>query len=87
MAGGKSYACSQGTMRLMGNGFGSDEVQGDRGATGWQITTVPVEPSSEFVVRWAIWDMADGIFMATTLVDDFRWITDANVVVETVPDP
>ena len=86
IAGGKSYACSQGTAQLLGNGFGHD-VDVDRGATGWQRTTVPVVPDGEFTVRFTVWDRNDGSYSSTTLIDGWHWLTDTGVTTQTVPAP
>ena len=84
MAGGQTFACTQGTMALMGNGFGAD-VSDNRGATGWMRTKVPIDPGAEITVRWAVWDAADGIFTATALIDNFTWNADGPEW--TTPDP
>jgi hypothetical protein len=88
MAGNKSFACTQGVTRLLGNGFGVDELMEDRGAVGWQRTTVPIQPGVATTVRFATWDMGDGVFSSTALIDDFQWVTDPNPpTVATTPSP
>lgn len=81
MAGGQAYACSQGTAQLMGTGFENG------GATGWLTTTVPVGPGTEIVMRWGVYDSGDGAIDTATLVDGWRWLTEAGVTVSTTPTP
>jgi hypothetical protein len=86
-AGGKTFACSLGTSQLLGTGFGADTATADAAATGWQHTTSPVEGGGEITVRFAIWDATDSVFTSTALVDNWAWLTEANVIVETEFDP
>lgn len=81
MAGGKTYACAQGDAALAGTGF---EMHA---ATGWQTTASPVVPGSEVTLRLGIYDATDGIIAATALVDAFKWLPPAVVIVQTVASP
>jgi hypothetical protein len=38
---------------------------------------VPVPSGTRIQVRFAIWDSGDGNYDSTTLLDGFRWITNA----------
>ncbi len=80
MAGGQTYACAQGTASLVGTGFETFA------ATGWQTTTVPLEPGSTVTLRLGTYDAGDGIIVSTALVDAFRWHTSA-VTLGTVASP
>ncbi len=81
--------CNAGTAELLGTGF--DTWGGgvdDSGATGWLVTTAPVEPGSDFTVRFAIWDTGDTLYDSTVLIDNFTWIADGGSVdVGTTPIP
>lgn len=74
--------CASGTNELLGTGFdtwgGSID---DSGATGWLVTTAPVEPGSEFTIRFAIWDTGDTWYDSTVLLDNFSWIANGGTVV------
>ena len=74
MAGGKSFACSQGSTQLQGTGFEGGA------ATGWLVTTAPVTGATEVTVRFAVYDSSDGFVDATTLVDHFRWLATGGTV-------
>lgn len=87
LAGGKTFACSLGNTELLGTGFGFDTGWEDHGATSWLQTTAPVEPGSEFTLRWAVYDSGDGVLDSTTLIDNFRWIAEPGVPVGTAPVP
>ena len=85
-AGGKSFPCALGDLDLLGTGFGFDTTGGqDHGSTGWLTTRAPVARNSQLVLRWAVYDSADGILDTTTLVDDWQWIAEPGVIVSTVP--
>ena len=83
---GKTFACSLGTAQLLGNGFGADHNDDDA-ATGWHRTTAPVASEAEFTIRFAVWDIGDSVVTSTVVLDDFEWLTDANVAVGTTFDP
>ena len=80
MAGGQTYACTQGNAALAGTGFTTNA------ATGWQTTTVSTVPGSEITLRLGVYDAGDGAFTATALVDAFTWST-TGVTVQTVATP
>lgn len=81
--------CNSGTAELLGTGF--DTWGGgldDSGATGWLVTTAPVEPGSDLTIRFAIWDTGDTWYDSTVLIDNFSWIADGGTVsVGTTPIP
>lgn len=81
--------CNSGTAELLGTGF--DTWGGgvdDSGATGWLVTTAPVEPGSEFTIRFLIWDTGDTWYDSTVLIDNFTWIASGGTVaVGTTPAP
>jgi len=83
--------CSLGTTELVGTGFDLWDSGGisDAGATSWLVTQAPVEPGSEFTIRWAIWDTGDTAWDSTALIDNFTWIADSGEPVEvgTTPIP
>ena len=74
-AGSKSYSCAQGATLLAGTGFGKDTDGTDHGATGWLVTTVPVEAGKEVTLRFTVYDSSDGVLDSTSLVDNFTWLT------------
>jgi hypothetical protein len=59
--------CPSGPAELAGTSFEND------GATSWLVTTAPVDPGSEFTIRFAIWDTGDTALDSTVLIDNFRW--------------
>lgn len=81
LAGGLAYDCTQGTSFIEGTGF----EQG--GATGWLTTTAPVQPGSVIRLRFAIWDSGDGVPDSTVLIDNFRWLDQADGITTTRLEP
>jgi hypothetical protein len=81
--------CSLGTSELTGTGFDTWGFDGlaDAGATSWLQTTAPVTAGQEFNIRFAIWDTGDTAYDSTVIVDNFQWIADGGVTVETAPVP
>lgn len=81
--GGRTFTCSRGTRELLGAGFEN------KAATGWLVTTVPVEPNQEIKIRWGVYDAGDGELDSTGLVDNWQWIVEPGVSVKTmlVPPP
>jgi hypothetical protein len=73
--------CPAGTAPLAGTGF---DAWDDAGATSWLRTQAPVEPGSEFTIRFTIWDTGDDLFDSTVLIDNFQWLA-TPVGVNTVP--
>ncbi|RLB65193.1 MAG: hypothetical protein DRI90_02685 [Deltaproteobacteria bacterium] len=83
LAGGINFTCALGTTELQGTGFE------DHAATSWLQTQAPVDPGSEFMLRWLAYDSGDGVLDSTALVDNFEWIAEPGTPVgtEPVPDP
>ncbi len=73
VVGARSFTCSAGAGELAGTGFDA----ATSAATEWLELRVPATAGASIEVRFAVWDAADGILDATTLYDDFRWISDA----------
>ncbi len=89
-AGGKTFTCSLGNQSLIGNGFGADQAFGqDHGSTYWLVTKAPVQPNTDIVIRWSVYDSGDGVLDTTTLIDNWQWIATPGTAVGTdpVPDP
>lgn len=80
-AGNKMYSCSLGDLPLLGTGFEG------HGATGWITTTVPVEPGANISMRWGVYDAGDSAFDSTVLLDNWKWLTEKNVVYGTTIAP
>jgi hypothetical protein len=78
------FPCALGAGELGGTGF---DAWDDAGATSWLVTTAPVDPGSEFTIRFAIWDTGDTAWDSTTLIDNFTWLADAGTQLGTVPVP
>jgi hypothetical protein len=74
--------CPDGTAELAGTGFDTWNAQ-PAGATSWQVSETPVTPGSIITVRFLIYDLGDGLYDSTVLVDGFEWITSGPVVVNT----
>ncbi|AUX25972.1 hypothetical protein SOCEGT47_065250 [Sorangium cellulosum] len=79
--GGRSFACSLGLRELLGTGFEN------RAATGWLVTTAPVEPGQEIKIRWGVYDAGDGTLDSTGLIDNWQWIVEPGVPVKTMVAP
>ncbi len=78
--------CPNGTAQLQGTGFDVwDTSYGGAGATPWLTTQAPVQGGSELTLRFTMWDGGDTNFDSTSLIDDFHWIFDVVVPVETAP--
>jgi len=52
---------------LLGTGFDAD------GATGWIVTSVPVQPLDVVTLEVSIYDVADGVWDSAALLDHFEW--------------
>jgi hypothetical protein len=87
IAGGKTFPCALGDAELVGTGFGFDTAFEDHGATSWLVTKAPVEPSTEMVIRFSVYDSGDGVLDSTTLIDNWTWIGDPGTIVGTIPIP
>ncbi len=76
MAGGLTFACPLGTSQLVGTGF--DQQVNGSAATGWLLTTAPVDqPGEDMTLLFAIWDAGDGVEDSTVLVDNFKFVLNA----------
>lgn len=85
MGGGKTFTCALGANGLLGTGFGPDTGPGEtHGSTAWLTTSAPVEPGSTITMRWVTHDSGDGIMDSTTLVDNWRWLTQSIPPVVTI---
>jgi hypothetical protein len=78
LAGGKMFDCPGGITELAGTGFEG------AAATGWLTTTAPVEPGTVVTLRLAVYDSGDGDLDSTTIIDNFRWLSEPPAV-ETNP--
>jgi hypothetical protein len=78
-AGGKSFSCPLGTSLLQGTGFGADTATSNHGATGWLNTSAPVQGGQTFTLRWTIYDSGDGVLDSSTLIDNWRWLTEGTL--------
>jgi hypothetical protein len=83
-AGGKDFPCPLGPGLLQNTGFTGPMI-GQHAATGWLETRAPVEPGSEIMIRFAIWDSGDPVLDSTVLVDNFKWFLDAATGSTTTP--
>jgi hypothetical protein len=81
-AGGRNYACTEGSTKLHGTGFGIDTTSTspagddmDHASTDWVTTTVSVSAlaGQEVTLLFAIWDSTDGLLDSTILVDNVGW--------------
>lgn len=59
--------CTEPTAELEGTGFEG------HGATTWLTTTAPVVPGEIITLEFMIWDLSDGKFNSSVLIDDFQW--------------
>jgi hypothetical protein len=84
-----SYSCENGADRLEGTGFYGEADSGgnSRAATGWLTTQAPITPGETVRLRFATWDSGDGNLDSTTIIDNFRWLGDAEEDPETTPIP
>lgn len=84
-----TYQCENGADRLVDTGF-YGEVDGggfSRAATGWLTTQAPIAVGEDVTLRFALWDSGDGVLDSTTIVDNFRWLGEAEDDPETTPIP
>jgi len=52
------------------NGTGFANVGG---GTGWQMTTVPVDPGDTLTIEFVVYDVSDGNYDSAVLLDNFYW--------------
>ncbi len=61
-------------------GTGMDQLTNTQqvygGGTGWMTLTAPVTPGDSITLRFAIFDVLDGIYDSQILMDHFRWQAD-----------
>ncbi|MCA9618138.1 MAG: hypothetical protein KC731_03930 [Myxococcales bacterium] len=76
--------CPAGPAIFQGTDF--EDSIGAGGATGWLQTVVPVEPSGDLRMRFAIWDTGDAALDSTVLIDRLRWSA-TPATVTTTPSP
>lgn len=81
IAGGKTFFCPLGKQGLVGTGYQS--ASGDGASTGWLVSTAPVVPKQTIKLRWTVYDSGDGVLDATTLIDNWKWLTSPNIQVTT----
>ena len=89
-AGNKTFSCALGRDQLLGTGFDeSDFDPWNSAATGWLVTTAPLEqPGGEITLQFAIWDSGDGVLDSTVLLDNFTFeVGDAKTQTAPVPVP
>jgi hypothetical protein len=67
--------------QLQGSGFET------HGASAWLTTQVPVPSGKVMLLRFAIWDSADGILDSSAIVDNFEWSAEEGSGVVTQIDP
>jgi hypothetical protein len=80
--------CPLGLGDLAGTGFDSWHTGvGPAGATRWLQTQAPVKGGSIITVRFAIWDAGNALFDSTALIDNFQWIAQGAVGIQTQPPP
>lgn len=74
------YECQEGDLSLQDTGFDSDPMFPDwsHGATQWLTTVAPVAPDETVTLRFAAWDSSDGLFDSSILIDNFRWLGEAD---------
>ena len=65
------------------NGTGFANVGG---GTGWQMTTVPVDPGDTLTVEFVIYDVSDGNYDSAVLLDNFYW-SEADVDEPSIGEP
>lgn len=75
--GNQTFACSRGASELLDSGFES------HAATGWLVTSAPVEPNQEITIRWGAYDSGAYDLDSTGLIDNWQWITEPGTVVNT----
>lgn len=81
VAGGKTFLCPLGKSGLVGTGYQS--ISGYGASTGWLTTSAPAIAKQTIKIRWTVYDSGDGVLDATTLIDNWRWLTSPGVQVAT----
>jgi hypothetical protein len=67
---------------LQNTGFGN----GDGGGTGWLTILIPVNPNDQIQIQFTIYDMGDGVYDSTVLLDNFSW-SEADISVPSIIVP
>ncbi len=67
--------CPEGPFMLNGSGYNEWLDGSYSGATGWFRTHVPVEPGTEFILRFVIWDTGDRNLDSAVVIDNFTWLS------------
>lgn len=70
-------SCPLGTSELQGTGFEN------RFGTAWMTTTVPLETCTQFKIIFSIWDNGDAVTTSSVIYDNFQWIYEGTVDLET----
>ena len=73
--------CPQGMAELSGTGYGQGA------GTSWHTSSAPVVPGETIELEFVIWDSQDSGADALALLDDFRWATVEQPVVEEPESP
>jgi hypothetical protein len=72
-AGGIWFDCPLGNSQLQGTGFEN------HAATGWLVTTIPVDPTvNDRIIKifFVTWDSGDGVLDSTIAIDNWQWSAD-----------
>lgn len=70
-------SCDLGPDELTGTGFEG------HAATGWLEVTAPATGGATIDVLFTTWDSGDGTYDSTVVIDNWRWLTNTDVQVET----
>jgi hypothetical protein len=66
--------CPQGTLELLGNGYGGWDMNlKDGGGTVWLTNDAPVVPGETMEIEFILWDSGDHNVDSLVLLDNFRW--------------
>ena len=72
-------SCKAGIGSLLGTGFDKSGSCTIGGGTYWLTTAGNVIPGQIVELRIVIWDVSDAIYDSTTLLDGFKWLTNATL--------
>lgn len=82
----KPFDCPSGALELLGTGFGFDTEGEDHAATSWLVTRTSVPASETITLRLSIYDSEDALFDSLVLIDNFKWIANAEgTITEAIP--
>jgi hypothetical protein len=79
--------CPLGVGELAGTGFDVWSKDGPAGATRWLQTQAPAQAATIMTIRFAMWDAGNALYDSTALVDNFQWIAQGAVPLQTQPQP